>query len=715
MCVKAPFPSKIVSSFAEYDSSFKALSPFAYYSFMCASLPFYFDEQRPKLHHRQKEMYRFRASVTNFSLELNQGFTSMTYYLGLKQPLRTSAFLEAPEASSFVSLASSWEYGYLLRRQSSLGLLAQAPLVSDYFYGKRLWPQLSIFLLISLFERYQRRWCRPHYHTADRPHLQMEPFFLMSALHFAGSLQAMPLLSNHFSFLTNSWDRRSSILALERFFDYKARILLSHKLYHFSLSNGFFKPSLLPLPVLLPVFLFYAIGKLQEKLMLSLRFTFLLWARFPASNGGSLVHLKKCTRPEALGLTSALSFYRRGLYYKMPKALLFALRPNFYVKQHLFLGFRANVLSSFRFSSLPFIPRKVKGKTLRRTDSSLFKAVHRALAAKPKVRRQRRWAKSLSEQRTKATPSRVLLQATKALKRQWRHLLRQRFFLKFSRLLGTKFPFESERSELWFQRKLLFAWKRFQKTARYFASRRLWLRKAKRRFAFQSRVPKIYRRYKAVLRNELKQPKSSFLLDVKFLILKLLPMFLLLQKAKLFPSSTMLEQHSSSQFVVSVSLFMYHYFLLYNQAALVKATPLSVWRKLSLLERYRVVKLHRWLQLWDANYGSLKRLYRSLVSPSLSPLERAKLRQSVAVYSKRLLKLRRLLWSHCIRIALSAHRLRTRKQSFAVPWWKRKTLPLKVLSQGTEFPSVFYPRALLSRKRKSYFAKKPRKRARLGR
>lgn len=74
---------------------------------MCASQPFYFDEQRPKLHHLQKEMYRFRAYVTSFSLERNQGFSSVAYYLGLKQPLQTSDFLEAPGASSFVSLSSS--------------------------------------------------------------------------------------------------------------------------------------------------------------------------------------------------------------------------------------------------------------------------------------------------------------------------------------------------------------------------------------------------------------------------------------------------------------------------------------------------------------------------------------------------------------------------------------------------------------------------------
>lgn len=709
MCLESPSLYKIPRSFGEYDSSFAALRPFEYYSFMCASQPFYFDEQRPKLHHLQKEMYRFRAYVTSFSLERNQGFSSVAYYLGLKQPLQTSDFLEAPGASSFVSLSSSWEYGYLLRRQSGRGLFPQAPFVSDCFYGKRLWSQLSIFLLISLFERHQRRWWRPRHHAGDRPHLQMESSFLMSALHFAGSLQAMPLLSNHFSFLTNSWDRRSSILALRRFFDYKARILVGHKLYHFSLNNAFPKPSLLPLPVLLPVFLFYTMGKLQEKLMLSLRFTFLLWALFPRGNQdqGSMAH---CTRPQALGLTSALRFYQLGRHYTLPKALLFTLRPNFYVKQHLFLGFHANALSSFRISSLPFIPRKIKGKTLRRTAPFLFKAVQRALTAPPKARRPRRWQ---SAQKTESKRSIVLLQAAKALKRQWRHLLRQRFFLRFCKLLLPKVT--SLRGNLWLRRKLHFAWKRFQKTASYFASRKRWLWKAKRLSTrrFSSRVPKIYGRYKAVLRNEMRQPKSSFLLDVKFLILKLFPMFLHLQKAKLFSSTTMLDQSKPSQFVVSVSLFMHDYFLLYNRVALLKATPLSVRRKLSLLERYRVAKLHDWWQLWDANYGSLKRLYRHLGRPSLSLLERVKLEQSLRVYHKRLQKLRRLLWSHCLRIALSVHRLRTKKQSFAVPWWKRKALPLKVLLKGTEFPSVSYPPTL--RKGRGYFAKKRAKRARLRR
>lgn len=145
-----------IKSFFDLDSTFAGLRPFEYAPFMCVSHPFYFDEQRPKLHHLVKEMYRFRGYVTTFYTERSKGLPAMEYHLGLKEPLRTTDFLETSGSSFFRWLPFSWEYAYLLRKATA-SPRSPAASVGDWFQGKNTWGGLSIFLLLSLFRKRQRR------------------------------------------------------------------------------------------------------------------------------------------------------------------------------------------------------------------------------------------------------------------------------------------------------------------------------------------------------------------------------------------------------------------------------------------------------------------------------------------------------------------------------------------------------------------------------
>lgn len=102
------------SSFHDLDYTFSGFLPFKFYPFMCELQPFYFDEQQPKLHHWIKELYRFRASAIDFSVERNQGLPSILFHLGLKQSLKTTDFFVTPKNHSFRKVYFSKEYAYLL-------------------------------------------------------------------------------------------------------------------------------------------------------------------------------------------------------------------------------------------------------------------------------------------------------------------------------------------------------------------------------------------------------------------------------------------------------------------------------------------------------------------------------------------------------------------------------------------------------------------------
>lgn len=183
----------------------------------------------------------------DFAIERSQGFASVLFHLGLKQSLKTTNFFLIPKNHYFRRTYFSKEYAYLLT-QGRFPDLASAPKASkDWFYGRVEPHRISIFLLESLFRKHQRRFWRLRLKGAGNRHLRLESSFFLSALslHSAGSLegdlpyQGPESSSYHFSFFSNSLDRRSQCLSPVMFFHYKYKHLLSFSLYRFSLKINF--------------------------------------------------------------------------------------------------------------------------------------------------------------------------------------------------------------------------------------------------------------------------------------------------------------------------------------------------------------------------------------------------------------------------------------------------------------------------------------------
>lgn len=236
--------------------------------------------------------------------------------------------------------------------------------------------------------------------------------------------------SYHFSFFTNSFDRRTLILSPVRFFYYKYKRLLATRLYRFSFFHNFrkFTSNYITFPSAFT--LSYSYKLLFGFLDLYFYFLIVLFIanfRFVSS----LKRISPFSRPLALSFSSSFVLFRHCRNYFLPKAVLLHLNGDSYSRRRLFLKASRNLISTFK----PYLPASV-------SKIKRYFALKNYLA------------------RTTFKPKR----RPKANKQLW---LQKRLYLRFSRsfmpeILAGLFeelrmssPFASLKRELHFKKRLL--------------------------------------------------------------------------------------------------------------------------------------------------------------------------------------------------------------------------------------------------------------------
>lgn len=658
---------------------------------MCESQPFYFDEQFAKLNHRVKELYRFRAYAIDFAVERNQGLPSILFHLGLKQSLKTTNFFLFPKNYSFRKTYFSREYAYLLWSTPSKNISIQES-KRDWFSSDIEAHNFSFFLWESFFRKDQRRFWRSRLKGLWNRHLRLENLFSISVLNSGPSLDAdIPYdgadsSSYHFSFLSNSLDRRSLALSPVRLFHFKYKRFLSWNLYQFSLRLNF-RRQFFPIPSFFASKLY---GYIRSHFFEALFFLFYYYMLFLNPSTPLLPSwISYIKRPLGLSVVSALNFHSRTQYYFLPEGLLSSFPKSNYRRDSVFLTFHHHLLSLYKpWTNFPAFRNSLgvrPGLRVRPKSKRLSRSLQRSLFLL-----RRRWYR-----RRRDKPHLLgRLWLTRLLKLRLIHRLRRKFFLLFvSNLLqpGSNF-FSSSKNKFLFIRKLPSFWRFFSKKANFFRFQwGLFLKRSLWKSRKLQRLP-LFFKWKHALQKSSINKRSPASLEAKFFLHKFFLLFLSLQKSSFFlplenpfPSFLRLMQAQlKGQLTWSSSLKNYS---LHSRLA----------QRLKALENYRGKILSSWIFRWKYLAKRFFLLQNIFKQGGLS----MRWQRRYSLLWKRILRLRYKLWRALSRISYLAYSWRYYSYSLRLSSVKRKQFSLLKTIKNNIAPSQKLKKSKLLRKSKS--------------